>query len=90
MYTSVRIQNFRGFEDLTVDGLTRVNLIVGKNGVGKTGLLEAVYMLEATGNPFIAQLLNEWRGLSFGHEQLAENPVILGQVVLQSTVPHTL
>ncbi|MHB8995043.1 MAG: AAA family ATPase [Armatimonadota bacterium] len=45
MYKSVRIQNFRGFEDLTVSGLTRVNLIVGENNVGKTALLEAISII---------------------------------------------
>ncbi|MCE5237060.1 AAA family ATPase [bacterium] len=45
MYESVRIQNFRGFADLTVDELTRVNLVVGENNVGKTAVLEAVAIL---------------------------------------------
>jgi hypothetical protein len=39
---SLRIQNFRTFQDLTIDRLGRVNLIVGKNNVGKTSLLEAL------------------------------------------------
>jgi hypothetical protein len=39
--TSLRIQNFRGFRDLKINQLGRVNLIVGKNNVGKTSLLEA-------------------------------------------------
>jgi len=42
--TSIRIQNFRVFRDLMVDSLGRVNLIVGKNNVGKTSLLEAVHL----------------------------------------------
>lgn len=41
---SLRIQNFRTFKDLTIDRLGRVNLIVGKNNVGKTSLLEAINM----------------------------------------------
>ena len=39
---SLRIENFRCFKDLTIPKLARVNLIVGKNGVGKTTLLEAL------------------------------------------------
>jgi AAA15 family ATPase/GTPase len=39
---SLRIQNFRTFRDLTIDRLGRVNLVVGKNNVGKTSLLEAI------------------------------------------------
>jgi AAA15 family ATPase/GTPase len=41
---SLRIQNFRTFRDLTIDRLGRVNLIVGKNNVGKTALMEAAYL----------------------------------------------
>jgi energy-coupling factor transporter ATP-binding protein EcfA2 len=41
---SLRIQNFRTFKDLTIDRLGRVNLIVGKNNVGKTTLLEALWV----------------------------------------------
>ena len=42
MYESFRVQNFRGFEDLRLDDLARVNLIAGKNNTGKTALLEAI------------------------------------------------
>lgn len=41
---SLQIQNFRTFKDLTIDRLGRVNLIVGKNNVGKTALLEALWI----------------------------------------------
>ena len=39
---SLEIQNFRAFEHLRIERLGRVNLITGKNNVGKTSLLEAV------------------------------------------------
>ena len=42
MYTRFEIVNFRGFDHLMLDPLARVNLIAGKNNVGKTALLEAV------------------------------------------------
>lgn len=45
MYTQIRIQNFRGFSDLTVGPLQRVNLLVAKNNVGKTAFLEALTLL---------------------------------------------
>jgi len=41
---SLRVQNFRTFKDLTIDRLGRVNLIVGKNNVGKTALLQALWV----------------------------------------------
>ena len=43
MYSSFRVQNFRGFKDLRLDDLARVNLIAGKNNTGKSALLEAIF-----------------------------------------------
>ena len=45
MYKSFSIENFRCFDNLTVEPLARVNLIAGPNNVGKTALLEALWML---------------------------------------------
>jgi hypothetical protein len=42
MITSVEVENFRGIERLSVTGLGRVNLVIGKNNSGKTALMEAV------------------------------------------------
>ncbi|HLJ32250.1 MAG TPA: ATP-binding protein [Ktedonobacteraceae bacterium] len=39
---SLEIRNFRAFHDLKIEHLRRINLIVGKNNVGKTSLLEAI------------------------------------------------
>lgn len=49
----LEIDNFRCFEKLRVDGLTRVNLFVGKNNSGKTALLEAVEALVSVDSPFL-------------------------------------
>ena len=51
LITKVEIERFRCFEKLTVDGLSRVNLVVGSNNAGKTALLEAVEWLAAGGAP---------------------------------------
>lgn len=45
MLKDLRIKNYRGFEDFYIDGLARVNLIVGDNNIGKTSFLEAIYLL---------------------------------------------
>src|SRR5216683_551812 len=39
---SLEVRNFRTFRDLKIEHLGRVNLLVGKNNVGKTSLLEAI------------------------------------------------
>lgn len=46
---SLEIKNFRCFEHLVVEKLGRVNLIVGKNSVGKTALLEAIRLFSSRG-----------------------------------------
>jgi hypothetical protein len=48
---SLEIQGFRGFRHLQVSKLGRVNLVVGKNNVGKTSLLEAVRLYAERGSP---------------------------------------
>ena len=44
MYTSFTVRNFRCFRELEMKDLARVNLIAGKNNVGKTALLEALFI----------------------------------------------
>lgn len=60
MYDSIRIRRFRRFEDLTLRGLTRVNLFVGRNNAGKTSLLEAIELLASGGTPG-ALIRSGWR-----------------------------
>src|SRR5262245_5709359 len=45
MITSFLAKDFRGFRDLDLKGLQRLNLVVGKNNAGKTSLLEALAVL---------------------------------------------
>lgn len=45
----LQIKGFRPFAQLNLPRLARVNLIVGKNGVGKSSLLEAIQLLIAEG-----------------------------------------
>lgn len=41
---NINIKNFKCFDDFTADGFGRVNLIGGKNNVGKTAFMEACYI----------------------------------------------
>lgn len=47
---SFEIKGYRCFEHLTVEKLGRVNLVVGKNNIGKTAFLEAIYAYVNRGN----------------------------------------
>jgi len=50
MITSAQIARFRGIRDLVVDGLGRVNLVIGKNDCGKSALLEALQIADSERN----------------------------------------
>lgn len=45
MINSIRIEGFRTFQQFEMTDLALVNLIAGKNNVGKTSLLDAVYLI---------------------------------------------
>ena len=68
MYTSFSIENFRLFDHLKVEPLARVNLIAGENNVGKTALLEALWMLSRPSAALDAPRAIRRRGVR-GHEQ---------------------
>lgn len=65
----IEITGFRGFEHLIVDDLAQINLFVGKNSVGKTALLEALFLACSPNNYEVAARLNVIRGLGqFGKD----------------------
>ena len=59
---SIYIKNFKNIRDLSIDNLAKVNLIVGKNSVGKSTFLEALSVYLAKGNEIWLRELIESRG----------------------------
>jgi len=62
VYRDLRISNFRRFQHFTMEGLGRVNLLVGPNNCGKTTVLEAIELLQASPNPVMVGLVAMGRG----------------------------
>lgn len=60
---SIRIRGFRGFEDVTIQPLERINLITGKNNVGKTAILDAIFVQLGPNNPELMLRTNVFRGI---------------------------
>lgn len=76
MLRDLAIHNYRVFKDFAIDGLARVNLIVGANNAGKTSFLEAVYLLVNQDNPLsLLELLYE-RGEFTGPAATNANGVV--------------
>jgi hypothetical protein len=44
VYKSFSARNFRGLDDVTLPDLRRINILSGKNDVGKTSILEAIFL----------------------------------------------
>lgn len=72
MYKSFEVRNFRCFRRLKVAGLTRVNLIAGVNNIGKTALLEALFIHCGAYNPSLTLRLNAFRGIDVMEIELAK------------------
>ena len=62
MITELTVTNFRNIERLTVKPLSRFTMIGGKNGVGKTALLEALWLFTGPNQPELANRLDGFRG----------------------------
>lgn len=60
MFKDIKIRNFRCFDKLDVSNFGKINLISGKNNVGKTALLEALF-LNSSPRPDTISLLRQVR-----------------------------
>jgi hypothetical protein len=63
MFRSFAVRNFRCFQELAFSPLERVNLIGGKNNVGKTALLEALFLHVGANSPLVPLNVNVFRGI---------------------------
>jgi AAA15 family ATPase/GTPase len=63
MLKNITIENFRGFKKLDIQDSRKFNLIIGKNNVGKTALLEALFLHIGSKNPELPSKINIFRGI---------------------------
>lgn len=54
----LHLLNFKNYEEITLDFATKVNVLVGRNGSGKTNLLDAIYYLSFTKSAFTSSDLH--------------------------------
>ena len=78
--SNLRIKGFFGLEDLSIPSLGRVTLLVGRNSIGKTTVLDAVKILAARGRPAIVeQILRRREELAVGLDE-DQDPVAISDV----------
>ena len=79
---SLEIRNFRCFKHLQIERLGRVNLIVGKNNVGKSTLLEALQLYTYGGSPNLI-----WKILQARDESKLYSPKRASRLTPESLLP---
>lgn len=62
MIEKLQMIGFRCFKNLSLSGLKRVNIIVGKNSTGKTALLEGLFLASGS-SPELYFKTRAWRGM---------------------------
>lgn len=64
MITKLRLENFKGFKRLEVPETSTITLIGGQNNIGKTSLLEGIFLFYDTGDPGMFMRHLAWRGIN--------------------------
>ena len=57
----VGLSGFRGLSNLDLDGLGTFNILLGANDVGKTSVLEGIFLLSGPANLQLAVRIQNWR-----------------------------
>ena len=64
MLSSLTIENFRGIQKLSINDMRRLVLLSGKNNVGKSSVLEAVFLMMDHLSPDSFNRMNGFRGMN--------------------------
>ena len=62
MIRDISIENFRGFESIDISDMNRITLISGRNNVGKSSILEALFLLMDHSSSDSFAKINGFRG----------------------------
>lgn len=67
MYKAIKVRNFKGFQEFSMDNMSRINLIAGVNNVGKTAFLESMFLHCGAYNPALTLSIDTFRGFNKIH-----------------------
>ena len=68
-FKDITIDNFRGIDHLEVKEFAPINIFVGDNNIGKTSILEAIFLLSGMSNLSLPIRINGIRGISSLQQQ---------------------
>ena len=60
-FDKLAIRGFRGFSAIELDGLGAFNILLGANDVGKTSILETIFLLTNLAEPKLPVRIQNWR-----------------------------
>ena len=61
---TIQIQNFRGIDSLEISDCNRVNVLIGKNNVGKSSILESLFLTTGMSNSQLPLQINILRDIN--------------------------
>ena len=80
LITSLKLQNFRNYDELKLDFNKDINVIYGDNAQGKTNILEAI-SVASIGKSFRTnkdrELIKQWRSNATMKVKVLKNIIIL-------------
>ena len=83
MIHSAKISGFRGLKEFELNGLGRINLLVGMNNSGKSSVLEALSIFATDGNP-----VSIWNTMFTRGEQLLIENIVGRPIQPEMDVSH--
>ena len=75
MIKNISIENFRGFESISISDMNRITLISGRNNVGKSSILEALFLMMDHSSSDSFAKISGFRGSITGGAATLWNPL---------------
>ena len=69
MFRSVSISNFRGIKEISFEELGKINILVGENGIGKSSILDALFVSINPSKPELVFRTNLFRDIKVVSEE---------------------
>lgn len=82
MISQLTIKNFKKFNELKIEDLSRINIIVGVNNVGKTTILEAI--MGFTSGMNLSSVIYFALRRRFPQTQETNNPNLLAELIVNA------